>query len=80
MTRRTDEELIAQDTQDLRDEIETIEARIWLMELVAETGEQWAEICRIEQFELMPLKRHLEKVERETETAIDPNSQFGVGA
>lgn len=64
-------------TQELRDEIESIEAQLDAMTDRAESGDDWAEISQLEDRELVPLLEELER--REIEEA-EANGQFGVGA
>jgi len=61
------------DIQEIRDAIEATEAQLARLSERAESGEQWAEICRIEADELVPLKADLAQW-------IEDNGQFGVGA
>lgn len=58
---------------ELKAAIGEIEQYLGLLQSKAESGADWAEICRIEEEELMPLLD-------EYGHALEDNSQFGVGA
>lgn len=61
------------DIDQIKAAIEGVRDRLDALMLAAESGADWAEICRIEDEELIDLLKQYEEAKEE-------NSQFGVGA